>query len=392
MSIFCSEWKSEKIGDILKERKEIGFSNLPLLSVTAEKGVVKRNEIDIKDNSSADKSNYKRICPFDIGYNTMRMWQGRSGVSEYEGIVSPAYTVLKPTSKVDSNFIGYLFKLPAMINIFRRYSQGLVNDTLSLKYNQLKNITIKIPSFREQKKIARILNVWDEAIALKKDLIELKKEQKKGLMNYLLTGKSRFPGFIDKWEETEIGKLAEVVSGVTPPTSNKKYWGGKIPWCTPTDITKSSKYIKKTEKTITKEALKENRIKLLPENSILMCSRATIGPRSINKVPMTTNQGFKSFICFEEKIDNEFLYYLIGILEKKFVSLSNGSTFLELSKKDLLKTQVKIPKLKEQKVIAKVLAKVDKEIELLEKELEYLKEQKKGLMQLLLTGKVRVKC
>lgn len=186
---FDGEWKMVKIGNVLKERNETGFNDLELLSITSKNGIVRRTEVDIKDNSSNDKSKYKRICIDDIGYNTMRMWQGVSGVSNYEGIVSPAYTIIKPNGKVDSTYIGYLFKLPKVINAFWRYSQGLVSDTLNLKYANLKIIKIRIPcDVYEQKAIARILSTADKEIDLLQQELDALKLQKKGLLQLLLTG------------------------------------------------------------------------------------------------------------------------------------------------------------------------------------------------------------
>ncbi|GAW32071.1 restriction endonuclease subunit S [Carboxydocella sp. JDF658] len=189
---FKGEWKEVRLGEVLKERKETGHVHLELLAITAQRGIVRRDEVDIKDNSSEDKSKYKRIMPLDIGYNTMRMWQGVSGVSKYEGIVSPAYTVLKPTDKVDSYFMGYLFKLPKVIDKFRRYSQGLVDDTLNLKYENFKVIKVRIPQdVNEQKAIAQILICVDKEIEFLEKELEALKQQKKGLMQLLLTGKVR---------------------------------------------------------------------------------------------------------------------------------------------------------------------------------------------------------
>lgn len=186
---FEEKWEITKLGCVFKERKEVGFENLELLAVTSADGIVRRCEVDIKDNSSEDKSKYKRILPGDIGYNTMRMWQGVSGLSKYDGIVSPAYTILKPAEKIDSKFMAYLFKLPKIINLFYRYSQGLVNDTLNLKYENFKKIKVVIPkSLEEQKQITRILDKSSEEIKLLEKEIELLKEQKNGLMQLLLTG------------------------------------------------------------------------------------------------------------------------------------------------------------------------------------------------------------
>ncbi|WP_297130383.1 restriction endonuclease subunit S [Terrisporobacter sp.] len=189
---FNDNWQKLKLGKVMKERKEIGYNDLELLAITSANGVVRRTEVDIKDNSSEDKSKYKRILPGDIGYNTMRMWQGVSGISKYEGIVSPAYTILQPTEMVDSEFMSYLFKLPKIINLFYRYSQGLVSDTLNLKYENFRKIKVNIPTdINEQKMIATILrNAYKEIDLLKKE-IELLKQQKKGLMQLLLTGMVR---------------------------------------------------------------------------------------------------------------------------------------------------------------------------------------------------------
>lgn len=186
---FDGEWKEVRLGTILKERSEIRCNLLELLAITGKNGIVKRTEVNIKDNSNEDKSKYKRICPLDIGYNTMRMWQGVSGVSEYEGIVSPAYTILAPTKNIDSYFMGYLFKFPKMINIFWRHSQGMVNDTLNLKYSNLKNIKVRIPKEKtEQSEIAKVFMTIDKSIELIEMELSALKLQKKGLMQLLLTG------------------------------------------------------------------------------------------------------------------------------------------------------------------------------------------------------------
>jgi type I restriction enzyme, S subunit len=148
--------------------------------------------INIKDNSSEDKSKYKRICPHDIGYNTMRMWQGVSGVSMHEGIVSPAYTILTPDVSIDSYFIGYLFKLPKVIFLFWRYSQGLVDDTLNLKYENFKGIKLSMPlDINEQRAIAKVFLCIDKEILLLEQELYQIKEQRKGLMQLLLTGRVR---------------------------------------------------------------------------------------------------------------------------------------------------------------------------------------------------------
>lgn len=186
-------WVEVRLGNVFKERKETGYSDYDLLAITTENGVVDRDTLDRRDTSSDTKDHYKRILPGDIGYNTMRMWQGVSGYSELKGIVSPAYTIVVPKEeKADSRFMSYLFKHPRVIDLFRRYSQGLVDDTLNLKFKNFAEIKVSIPkNLKEQKKIAQVLLTVDREIELLDMQKETFKKQKKGLMQQLLTGKVR---------------------------------------------------------------------------------------------------------------------------------------------------------------------------------------------------------
>lgn len=126
-------WEQRELGDLFVERKETSLHG-ELLSVTLSHGVVKFKELNKKNNSNIKSGNYKVVKPNDIPYNSMRMWQGASGVSPYEGIVSPAYTVLIPTKGIYSNFYAILFKKRSILNLFTRFSQGLTSDTWNLKY------------------------------------------------------------------------------------------------------------------------------------------------------------------------------------------------------------------------------------------------------------------
>lgn len=188
---FGGEWKEVHLGDMFTERNETKFFDLPLLSI-GQNGVYPQDESVKKDTSNEDKSKYKRICPGDIGYNTMRMWQGRSALSELEGIVSPAYTVVMPKKNADSVFFSYLFKMPKMTNLFWRNSQGLVDDTLNCKFKDFSIVKVMVPQTKEeQTAIAQLLQAADKEISLLKVKEEKLREQKKGLMQVLLTGKMR---------------------------------------------------------------------------------------------------------------------------------------------------------------------------------------------------------
>nr|WP_263314570.1 restriction endonuclease subunit S [Mammaliicoccus sp. Marseille-Q6498] len=175
------EWEEVKIGEVLKERNERN-SEGQLLSVTINSGIRKFDNQSRKDNSSKDKANYKQVYKNDIAYNSMRMWQGASGRSEYDGIVSPAYTVVYPIPNVSSLFISYYFKTYILIHLFRINSQGLTSDTWNLKYKQLKDIKIKICCESEQNKIGDFLKLIDESIESQRMKLDLLKNRKNGYL------------------------------------------------------------------------------------------------------------------------------------------------------------------------------------------------------------------
>lgn len=185
-------WKPIHLGRCFVEREETNPS-LPLLSITAERGVVARDEVDRKDTSNANKSMYKVIRPGDIGYNTMRMWQGVSALSDFEGIISPAYTVCVPRKGMHAPFFAYLFKYAPMIHLLYRYSQGLVDDTRNLKFHHFAQVPVVIPAESEQRYIADTLSSIDNEIGYLTRLADQLTEQKRGLMQKLLTGEVRVP-------------------------------------------------------------------------------------------------------------------------------------------------------------------------------------------------------
>lgn len=175
---FEGEWEKEKLGKLFKERIENNI-NGELLSVTINNGIIKASNNGRFDNSNNDKSHYKAVKIEDIVYNTMRMWQGASGYSAYEGIVSPAYTVIIPQEQVFPLFFAYLFKTQSLINIFRIHSQGLTTDTWNLKFARFSIIEVCFPKSKlEQQKIASYFCNLDKQISLQTQRLEKLKQIK----------------------------------------------------------------------------------------------------------------------------------------------------------------------------------------------------------------------
>ena len=181
-SEFQGDWEERTLGSCFDERLE-SLPDGELLSVTIGSGIKKFSEIDRHDNSNTDKSKYKRVCIGDIAYNSMRMWQGASGRSPYEGIVSPAYTVVKPIGDIDTQFFAYMFKKKEIIHLFEINSQGLTSDTWNLKYPAFSKIVVRVPrNVEEQSRIAGFLLELDELISCTEQEIEITKRMKKGCL------------------------------------------------------------------------------------------------------------------------------------------------------------------------------------------------------------------
>ena len=194
-----------------------------------------------------------------------------------------------------------------------------------------------------------------------------------------LVPKLRFLEFTKVWKSTKIGEIADIVGGGTPRTEVEEYWDGEIKWFTPSEIGKT-KYIFDSKRHITDKGLKNSSAKLLPKDTILLSSRATVGEISIALTECSTNQGFQSLIT-KNNVDNDFIYYLISTIKNEFLRKSSGSTFLEISKNEIKRIPINIPELSEQNKISNLFSAIDNKIEMLEKKHQYYQDFKKYLMQ-----------
>lgn len=195
----------------------------------------------------------------------------------------------------------------------------------------------------------------------------------------------------EDWEILSLKSVSNVKSGGTPDTNYLEYWNGEVKWCIPTDITKLNgyKYLSSTQRKISLLGLKQSSAVLLPKNSILVCTRATIGELAITTDSLATNQGFKSLTHLNQ--DVEFTYYSLLHSKQRLQKLGGGSTFSEVSKHDFENFELPYPPLPEQKKIASILSTWDDAIHKQQELIEKKKLLKKGLMQQLLTGRKRFK-
>lgn len=387
-----NKWKQVTLGDIALFQ---GGSQPPLSVFSSQKKNGYIRLVQIRDYKTDKYVTYipeklaKRFCEKDdimIGRYGPPIFQILRGI---EGAYNVALIKAIPQG-VDKHFLYYTLKredLFEYIELLSRRTSGQTGvDLANLRAYEL-SVPIEI---EEQTAIAEALSDVDSLISSLQKLIEKKKAIKQGAMQELLIGKKRLPGFSGEWKKQKLGNICEIVNGGTPSTSVSEYWHGKILWCTPTDITSCrTKYIFDTESKITESGLKSSSATILPRGALLLCSRATMGEVRIAGKEICTNQGFKSLVVHED-ISNEWLYYMLHNLKSKMLERAIGSTFLEISKKDLSELDVVVPELSEQQAIADVLSDMDSEIEQLEKKLAKYQQIKQGMMQELLTGRIRL--
>ena len=295
--------------------------------------------------------------------------------------------IIRPDrAKADSRFLAYAIR--HNVNQVLKLVRG--STVYHLYAADMRHFELPSLPLAEQSRVADVLKDSDDLINSLERMITKKQAIKQGMMQELLTGRTRLPGFNGSWSTVELGDLTEVVSGGTPSSSVQAYWDGGIPWATPTDITnESGRYLRRTERTISKGGLEHSAARLLPAGSLLLCTRATVGEVKIAAVPTATNQGFKSLVP-NSGVSSTFLYYKVLTLKDVLTSKGSGSTFLEVSKRDVAKLLLGVPNTSEQIAIATALTDVDDEIDCLTVRLQKARAVKQGMMQELLTGRTRL--
>lgn len=396
-------WTPACLGDIYTERKEPGNESLPLLTVSIHSGVsdgeLDEDELPKKVKRIEDKSQYKRAATGDLVFNMMRAWQGAIGTVRTEGMVSPAYIVAKPNGKVYPPFMDYYMKAPRMVGMINRQSYGVTDFRKRLYWDSFAPIPCVLPPVREQKKIAEILATQDKAIELQGRKIEELKRFKNGCLEKMFPRKGqkvpekRFPGFTDDWEQRKVSDVAEICTGGTPSTGIEKYWYPKeIPWLSSGEVHK--KYITYTDNKISVEGMNNSSARMIPENSVLIALAGqgkTRGTVAINRIPLTTNQSIAA-MAFSNEVVPEFVFCNLESRYEEIRRMSSGDGSRGgLNKQIIGEMEIPYTSKEEQTKIGAYFFNLDNLITLHQRKLEEMKNQKKALMQLLLTGIVRVR-
>lgn len=295
------------------------------------------------------------------------------------------------TNKMDIKYLYWYYRMYGDYLAFK-YSQGTKQQSFTATI--VKNLPITYPKqVIEQHHIASALTSIDNLIASLGKLIEKKKNIKQGAMQQLLTGKTRLKGFNEPWMEHTIDELFDLGNGYTPSKSNPAYWtNGTIPWFRMEDIRTNGRILKDSIQHVTPEAVKGNG--LYPKYSIILSTTATIGEHALLIADSQANQQFTFLnrkVNRRDMIDIIFFYHYCFILGKWCRDNINAGGLLAVNMDDLKNHSIYIPKsIAEQQAIATILTKMDDEITALEAKRAKYEAIKQGMMQQLLTGKIRL--
>ena len=324
---------------------------------------------------------------------------GKTAMTSQESVTNQQINSILPRNGNDPHFIYYAVSHRSKVlrSMAGAAAVPIIRKTL------FETLQIPLPPLEEQKKIAEILSTVDKAVETVDQAIKQAERLKKGLVQELLTNgiehkefKETEIGRIPKeWKVVKIRELFIVETGTTPSTKVREYWEkGEVEWYTPTDLSKLNGriFIKESERKITKKAVRDAHLSVIPKGSILISTRAPVGYVAILQKEGAFSQGCKGLVPKgEQEIFTPFYAYYLLSRRSLLESLSGGSTFRELSKKSLEDLAVPLPPLEEQKKIAEILSTVDEVIGIKRRKKEKLRKMKKSLMDFLLTGKVRVR-
>ena len=346
---------------------------MELLSVTMNDGVMPRSEIEGKDNSSEDKSNYKVVLTGDMVYNSMRMWQGANGISPCNGIVSPAYTVLMPKIPISNGYFAAFFKSPNLINEFRKNSQGMTSDTWNLKYPQIETIKVCIPALSEQNRVADMLGTLERRIAKQAHLVDCLKKYKRGAIKSIFTQRVSFHAEKNKWESHKMSELITLQSGQDFAPTDFNEQGKGIPYMTGASCIVEGQ-------TVVSRWITVPRCFAYHGDTLLVCKGSGSGAvafLSQDKVHIA-----RQFMALRPHggMTKEFCLYLTLHLSEKMKQSATG--LIEgIDRKTVLNQRVFLPPIVEQERIVKFLSAIEKALITQEGVLKSLVSIKKGLMQ-----------
>lgn len=411
-----SHWDIEKVKWIFRHVTQMAEKNndYELLSVYTDIGVKPRKELEDRGNKATTTDNYWIVKKGDIIVNKLLAWMGAVGLSNYDGVTSPAYDVLRPIIEMDVRYYNYIFRSSQTLSEFKKRSKGIMEMRLRLYFDELGQILFPLPPKEEQKAISDFLDKKCESIDTyilkQKEIIELLKEKKSSLINNaVIKGLDKEVEYKDSgvewigkipkhWEIKKLKYLVKhIIGGGTPSSSTQHYWADNINngfmWVSIADITKSS-FIQDTDRYISKQGLNNSSARLVKPYSILYSIYASLGKVAYSDQELSTNQAILSLELKENIVYYKYMFYVLLNTTQYITKLSNSTTQNNISLEILKNILVSFPGIKEQKLIVSYIEKeskkIDDTISHIEDELKLLEEYKQSVISSAVTGKIKV--
>lgn len=412
-------WQVQRNGRLFGHRVETGFPDLPILEVSLRTGVRVRDMENLKRKQvMSQKEKYKRAAKGDIAYNMMRMWQGAVGPAPVDGLVSPAYVVVKPYDEANSSYYSYLFRTAAYMQEVNKFSRGIVADRNRLYWESFKQMPSLVPPRPEQDQIVAYLRVQDAHIArfikAKRDLIKLLTEQKLRIIDHAVTrgldssvalkpsGIKWLGEVPEHWEVAFIKHIADVrFSGVDKHSHDDET---PVRLCNYTDVYKNDRITDDMDlMRATATAAEIARLTLKAGDVLLTKDSET--PDDIG-VPAWVPEDFPGVVCayhlgllrpVPDRVLGEFLFRAIGSARtaQQFHVLATGVTRFALGKHDVKNAVIALPPIEEQKTICRWITDecqpLDDAIARTEDEIKLIREYRDRLIADVVTGQVDVR-
>jgi type I restriction enzyme S subunit len=358
--------------DIRSEYQDIPKLNVPLKEVSSA-SLLDDGDVVFVDASEDNEGTSKHVVIVNPGRIPF--------ISGLHTIVAKART-----NELEHQYRRYCFQTRAVKTQFRFFAVG--TKVSGISKTNIAKILLPVPTKAEQEAIAEALSDADALIESLEQLLAKKRHLKQGAMQQLLTGKKRLPGFSGEWEVKRLGEVIEkFVGGGTPSRSNAQYWGNEIPWVTVKDFATFNP--RQSQEAITRVGLQNSASHLVPKGTLITSTRMALGKAVVYEVDVAINQDIKALFP-KPDLATQYLYFWFQYHGQSIDELGSGSTVKGISLPDLKKIEFQLPSLPEQTAIATLLSDMDAELAALEAKLAKARALKQGMMQELLTGRIRL--
>jgi len=411
-----NHWHVRRFDRLVDRVKDIDRDDLQPLSVFLGEGVVPRSTRDDNYNRlGEDLSKYLVVKPGDIVFNKLRTWQGGLGVSNYEGIVSPAYYVCRPRQDVEPRFLHYLLRSTTYLQELTRISKWMPPSQFDISWEDLRLLPTLLPSKNVQQAIADFLDAEtariDALIAKKRRLSTKLRERRAAIMLSGVAGKLlRSRKMVDSslswieqrpehWDEPLLKLVAQLGSGHTPSRSRPEWWVNcTIPWITTGEVSQMREdrieYVTETREKISELGMVNSSAELHSAGTVVLSRTASAGFSAIMGENMATSQDFVTWTC-GPLLDPRYLLLCLRAMRQDLLGrLAQGSTHQTIYMPDIESIRISLPPLEEQQEIVKAvwrsLNKIDKIIDLLNHQIELLTEHRQALITAAVTGQIEV--